>query len=319
MATSLEFEAPLSELQAELDKARSAAVVNPDSGRNADRLQAQLNERLYALYQGLNPWQKLQVARHSNRPHPLDYLRLAFTDFTELHGDRCFGDDKAIVGGPAFLDGRAVMVVAHQKGHDTRENVRRNFGMAGPEGFRKAQRLFKLAEKLGLPVITMIDTPGANVGVADEERGQVEAIASSIAEMCSLKVPIISIVTGEANSGGALAIGVADRILMLEHSTYSVASPEAAAVILWRSAQRAPEAAEAMRITAQDMLNFKLVDMVIPEPLGGAHRDATGMALTVRDALIPVVASLVSMGITDLLEARYRRYRDLGPFTGSDL
>jgi acetyl-CoA carboxylase carboxyl transferase subunit alpha len=319
LATSLEFESALAELQTELDKTRSAAATNPDAGLIVERLQAQLDDRLRILYAGLNPWQKLQVARHSNRPHPLDYLRLAFTDFTELHGDRCFGDDKAIVGGPAFLDGRAVMVVAHQKGHDTRENVRRNFGMAGPEGFRKAQRLFKLAEKLGLPVITMIDTPGANVGVADEERGQVEAIASSIAELCSLKVPIVSIVTGEANSGGALAIGVADRILMLEHSTYSVASPEAAAAILWRSAQRAPEAAEAMCITAQHMLNFKLIDEIIPEPVGGAHRDATGMALAVRDALSPAVESLVGMGITDLLEARYRRYRELGPFIGSDL
>jgi acetyl-CoA carboxylase carboxyl transferase subunit alpha len=318
LATSLEFEAPIADLQAELDKMRASTDANPEAARNVERLQSQLDDRLRILYRDLNPWQKVQVARHSKRPHALDYLRLAFSDFTELHGDRCFGDDRAIVGGPALLDGRSVLVVAHQKGRDTRENALRNFGMPGPEGFRKAQRLFKLAEKLGLPVITMIDTPGANVGVADEERGQVEAIAASIAEMCSLKVPIISVVTGEANSGGALAIGVADRILMLEHSTYSVASPEAAAAILWRSAQRAPDAAEAMCITAQHMLNFKLIDGIIPEPVGGAHRDPTSIALAVRDALIPTLDGLVSMGISDLLEARYRRYRNLGPLLEGD-
>jgi acetyl-CoA carboxylase carboxyl transferase subunit alpha len=314
MASSLDFEASLNDLQADLDKARASASTNNESAQTAERLQAQLDERLRALYANLSPWQKLKVARHSQRPHPLDYLRVAFTDFTELHGDRCFGDDRAIVGGPAFLDGLAVMVVAHQKGRDTRENSMRNFGMPGPEGFRKAQRLFKLAEKLFMPVITMIDTPGANVGVADEERGQVEAIASSIAELCSLKVPIVSVVTGEANSGGALAIGVADRILMLEHSTYSVASPEAAAAILWRNAQHAPEAAEAMGITAQHMLGFGLIDSIIPEPVGGAHRDPTAAALAVRDALIREVHGLLDMSLTDLLDDRYERYRSLGPF-----
>ncbi len=314
MATSLDFEAPLAELQAEIDKARLSAATNHDGAQALVRLQEQLDERLRLLYENLSPWQKLKVARHSHRPHPLDYLRIAFTDFTELHGDRCFGDDKAVVGGPAFLEGLSVMVVAHQKGHDTRENGLRNFGMPGPEGFRKAQRLFRLAEKLGMPVITMIDTPGANVGVADEERGQVEAIASSIAELCSLKVPIVSVVTGEANSGGALAIGVADRILMLEHSTYSVASPEAAAAILWRNAQHAPEAAEAMGITAQHMLGFGLIDSIIPEPLGGAHRDPTATALAVRDALVKEIHSLASLSLGDLLDDRYERYRTLGPF-----
>jgi acetyl-CoA carboxylase carboxyl transferase subunit alpha len=314
LATSLDFEAPLNDLQAEIDKARSAAATSVESAQTVERLQAQMDERLRALYANLSPWQKVKVARHSQRPHPLDYLRIAFSDFTELHGDRCYGDDHAIVGGPAFLDGHAVMVVAHQKGRDTRENSLRNFGMPGPEGFRKAQRLFRLAEKLFMPVITMIDTPGANVGVADEERGQVEAIASSIAELCSLKVPIVSVVTGEANSGGALAIGVADRILMLEHSTYSVASPEAAAAILWRDAQHAPEAAEAMGITAQHMLDFGLIDSIIPEPLGGAHRDPTATALAVRDALVIEINALLALSLADLLDERYERYRSLGPF-----
>lgn len=312
MATSLDFEAPLAELEAELNKLKATAGTSEDAGRQVDGLQRKFNERLRTLYSGLTAWQKVQVSRHPQRPLALDYLRLAFSDFTELHGDRRFGDDPAIVGGPACLDGRSVMVVAHQRGHDTRENNRRNFGMPGPEGFRKAQRLFRLAEKLGLPVITLVDTYGANVGVADEERGQIEAIASSIAEMCTLKVPIVSVVIGQGNSGGALAIGVADRILMLEFSVYSVASPEAAAAILWRTAQRASEAAEAMCITAQHMLEFGIADQIIPEPLGGAHRDPTMMALKLRDALGPVVGELLSMGITDLLEARYHRYRNIG-------
>ena len=297
MATSLDFEAPLADLQRDLEQVRKrASGGDPQAMAEADRKQRELDANLRQLYAQLTPWQKVQVARHSSRPHPLDYLRLAFTDFVELHGDRRFGDDKAIVGGPAFLDGRAVMVVGHQKGHDTRENVSRNFGMSGPEGFRKAQRLFKLADKLHMPVITMVDTPGANVGVADEERGQVEAIANSIAELCTLRVPIIAVITGEGNSGGALAIGVADRMLMLEHSIFSVASPEAAAAILWHSATRAPEAAVAMRITAQDMLAFGIVDQVLDEPVGGAHRDPVLMAARLKDALLQELDVLDEQG-----------------------
>ena len=319
MPTSPEFEAPLADLEAELARAQQAAAGDDAEAKaQVDRLRRELDERLRALYADLTPWQKVQVARHINRPQPLDYLRLAFTDFVELHGDRRFGDDRAIVGGPAFLDGRAVMVVGHQKGHDTRERAMRNFGMPGPEGFRKAQRLFKLGEKLGLPVITLIDVFGANVGVADEERGQVEAIASSIAVLCGLRVPVVSIVTGEANSGGALAIGIADRILMLEHSTYSVASPEAAAAILWRDSKRKADAAEAMRITADDMLAFGIIDRILPEPLGGAHRDPAAMAQTVREALLAELDQLMGMGVADLLEARYRRYRHLGPFEAGE-
>lgn len=319
MPTNPEFEAPLADLEAELARAQQAATGgNEEAKATAARLYAELQERLRAIYADLTPWQKVQVARHPSRPQPLDYLRLAFTDFVELHGDRRFADDPAIVGGPAYLDGRAVMVVGHQKGHDTRERAMRKFGSASPEGFRKAQRLFKLAERLGLPVITMLDTSGANVGVADEERGQVEAVASSIAVLCGLRVPIVSAVTGEAGSGGALAIGVADRILMLEHSTYSVASPEAAAAILWRDGKRKADAAEAMRITSGDMLAFGIIDRILPEPLGGAHRDPAAMAQTVRDALVAELDQLVSLGVSDLLEARYRRYRHLGPFDEGD-
>jgi acetyl-CoA carboxylase carboxyl transferase subunit alpha len=315
LPTSLDFEAPLAELQAELDRAKTAASAGDRAAsRVAERLQAELDGKLRALYTNLTPWQKVQVARHPSRPQPLDYLRSAFSDFVELHGDRRFRDDKAIVGGPAFLDGRAVMVVGQQKGHDTRERVQRNFGAAGPEGYRKAQRLFKTAEKLGMPVITLIDTAGANVGVADEERGQAEAIASSIATLTTLRVPIVSVVTGEAGSGGALAIGVADRILMLEHTIYSVASPEGAAAILWRSGQRAPEAAEAMRITAQDLRHFGIADAVVPEPIGGAHRDPSTMAQRLREAILAELETLLRLGIPELLESRYQRYRQLGPF-----
>ena len=312
MTIELEFEQPLKELVEELEKAKASLSNGSGSEEQVADLQSRLDQGLQDLYANLNAWQKVQVARHPQRPLSLDYLRLTFTDFTELHGDRKFGDDPAIVGGPAFLDGTSVMVVGQQRGHDTRENGMRNFGMPGPEGFRKAQRLFKVAEKLGLPVVTLIDTPGANVGVADEERGQVEAIARSIADMYSLKVPTVAVIVGQGNSGGALALGVADRVLMLEHSTYSVATPEAASSILWKSSQRAADAAEAMRITAQDMIAFGLADAIIPEPVGGAHRDPTAMALRLRDALEPVVHELQGLGISELLESRYHRYRNIG-------
>jgi acetyl-CoA carboxylase carboxyl transferase subunit alpha len=315
LPSNLDFEAPLADLLAELDKTRAAATTgNEDAVRRVQRLREDLDAQLQALYAHLTPWQKVQVARHPERPQPLDYARLAFTDFVELHGDRRFRDDKALIGGPAFLAGRAIMLVGHQKGHDTRERNMRNFGMPSPEGFRKAQRLFKLAEKLGIPVITLIDVFGANVGVADEERGQGEAIASSIATLCSLRVPVVAVVTGEGNSGGALAIGVADRVLMLEHSTYSVASPEAAAAILWHSALKAPEAAAAMKITAQDMLTFGVIDAIVPEPPGGAHRDPTAMAQILRDTLSTTLESLLGLTTGELLETRYQRYRNLGTY-----
>jgi acetyl-CoA carboxylase carboxyl transferase subunit alpha len=271
---------------------------------------------LREIYADLTPWQKVQVARHRERPYTLDYLQWSFSDFVELHGDRRFGDDPAIVGGPALLDGRSVMVIGHQKGRDTRQNVERNFGMPHPEGYRKAERLMRQAERLGLPVVTFVDTPGANAGLADEERGQAEAIASSIATMLSLRVPTVCTVTGEGGSGGALAIAAADCIIMLEHATFTVASPEAAAAILWRDSGKAPEAAENMRITAQDLQELGLVDAIVPEPVGGAHRDPAGTTKAVATAISEVLAGLERLPTDELLSRRHHKYRDIGFYLG---
>lgn len=315
MPNRLEFEDGLTRLRDEIAHLqRDADGGNTDAAGKAAALRQRLDEETAELYTGLTPWQKVQVARHPERPFTLDYLRRAFTDFVELHGDRRFGDDAAIVGGPAFLDGRAVMVVGHQKGRGTRENVQRNFGMAHPDGLRKAQRLFLLAESLALPVITLVDTPGASVSVADEERGQAEAIASSISVMAGLRVPIVSVVIGEGNSGGALALGVADRILMLEHSYYSVAAPEAAAAILWRSATHASEAAAAMGITAQGLLAAGIIDGIIPEPPGGAHRDHAAAAAALRERATAELDALLPLPPDELLARRDDKYRHLGPF-----
>ena len=316
MASTLDFEAPLTRLQEEITRLRDEADGgNTEAAGKVAALAQRLEQEMVELYTGLTPWQKVQVARHPERPYALDYLRWACTDFVELHGDRRFGDDAAIVGGPAFLDGRAVMVVGHQKGRGTRDNVQRNFGMAPPEGFRKAQRLFLLAESLVLPVITLVDTPGASVSVADEERGQAESIAGSIAVLAGLRVPVVSVVIGEGGSGGALAIAVADCVLMLEHAVYSVASPEAAAAILWRSAIHAPEAAAAMGITAQELLQGGVIDGIIPEPPGGAHRDHGAAALALRERVVAELDALLRLPPEELLARRYEKYRHLGPFT----
>ncbi len=257
----------------------------------------------------LTPWQKVALARHCKRPHTLDYIQQICTDFVELHGDRRFGDDGAIVGGPALLDGRAVLIVGQQKGRNTRENVRRNFAMAHPEGYRKAQRLFLQAESLALPVVTLIDTPGAAVGLAAEERGQAEAIAGCILALSRLRVPIVSVIIGEGNSGGALALGVADRLLMLEHAYYSVAAPEAAAAILWRSAAYAPEAAAALGITAEDLLARGLIDGIINEPSGGAHRDPAAAAVALGKRVAGELDTLLTVPVDVLLARRYAKYR----------
>jgi acetyl-CoA carboxylase carboxyl transferase subunit alpha len=246
----------------------------------------------------------------------LDYLQRAFSDFVELRGDRSFADDRALIGGPALLDGRSVMVIGQQKGRDTKENIERNFGMPHPEGYRKAERLMRQAERIGLPVVSFVDTPGANAGLVDEERGQAEAIASSIATMLSLRVPTIAIVIGEGGSGGALAIAVGDRILMLEHAILTVASPEAAAAILWRDAGKAADAAENMRITAQDLEGYGLIDRVVPEPLGGAHRDYTAAAKTLAGAISETLSELEALDPDERLERRYRKYRDIGFYHG---
>jgi acetyl-CoA carboxylase carboxyl transferase subunit alpha len=266
------------------------------------------------MTQTLTPWEKVQLARHMQRPRTLDYIRGLCDDFVELHGDRRYGDDAAIVGGIGTFEGRTVVLVGHQKGRDARENIRRNFGMPHPEGYRKALRLFQHAEKFGFPVICFVDTPGANPNRESEERGQANAIAENILAMAGLKTPIIVCVIGEGGSGGALAIGVGDRILMLEHAIYSVASPEAAASIIWRDAAKAPDAARAMRITAQDLLALEIIDEIVPEPSGGAHADAATMVATLGDYIRRHLADLLTLDIETLLERRYMRYRAIGRY-----
>jgi acetyl-CoA carboxylase carboxyl transferase subunit alpha len=311
----LEFEQPIAELEAKIEELR---FVGDDSEININEEVARLRDKSEALtkniFSKLSAWQVAQVARHPSRPYTLDYLATIIPDFQELHGDRMYADDPAVVGGVGRIDGRAVMIIGHQKGRDTKERVRRNYGMPKPEGYRKAQRLMKLAEKFGLPIVTFIDTPGAYPGVGAEERGQSEAIAYSLYLMAGLRTPIISVVIGEGGSGGALAIGVGDRLLMLQYGIYSVISPEGCASILWKSAEKAEEAAEAMRITAQNLSEFGLVDEVLEEPLGGAHRNPKGMAEVIRNALIKHLDELDQVPVDQLLENRQRRLASFGKF-----
>lgn len=312
MSSTLDFESSLRPLEHELESLRARQGNNGAGSAREAELSRAIADRLHDMYSRLTPWQKVQVSRHRERPYTLDYLQWAFSDFVELRGDRAYADDRSIVGGPAILDGRSLMVIGHQKGRDTKENIDRNFGMPHPEGYRKAERLMRQAERLGLPVVTFIDTPGANAGLTDEERGQAEAIASSIATMLALRVPTISVVIGEGGSGGALAIAVADCILMLEHAIFTVASPEAAAAILWRDARKAPDAAADMHITAEDLRNFGLIDRIVPEPVGGAHRDYVEISRSVGHAIASALADLESMSVDQLLEQRYHKYRDIG-------
>jgi acetyl-CoA carboxylase carboxyl transferase subunit alpha len=311
----LDFEQPLAELEARINELRntskgSAATLEDELAKLRDRL-AQKTEQIFA---NLNAWQVSQLARHPLRPYTLDYMALAFEEFQELAGDRAFADDAAIVGGPARLDGRAVMVIGHQKGRDTKQKVKRNFGMPRPEGYRKALRLMQMAERFKLPVLTFIDTPGAYPGVGAEERGQSEAIARNLLEMAHLRVPIVCSVIGEGGSGGALAIGVGDRTLMLEFSTYSVISPEGCASILWKTAERASEAAEALALTAPRLLELGLIDQIVKEPAGGAHRDPPAMAASLKQVLIAEVDALVGNDTDRLLQSRYERLRRYGAY-----
>ncbi|MDH4055934.1 MAG: acetyl-CoA carboxylase carboxyltransferase subunit alpha [Gammaproteobacteria bacterium] len=312
----LDFEQPIAELEAKIDELR---YVGDDSEININEEVARLKEKSASLtksiFSKLTPWQVARVARHESRPYTQDYLAMIVPDFQELHGDRMYADDPAIVGGVGHLDGRAVMFIGHQKGRDTKERVRRNYGMPSPEGYRKAQRLMRLAEKFSLPVVTFIDTPGAYPGVGAEERGQSEAIASSLYLMAGLRTPIVCVVIGEGGSGGALAIGVGDRLLMLQYSVYSVISPEGCASILWKSADRAEEAAQAMRITADSLDDFGLVDDVLTEPLGGAHRNPKGMAEVIRNALLSNLDELTKLSIEQLLEKRQQRISSFGKFS----
>jgi acetyl-CoA carboxylase carboxyl transferase subunit alpha len=311
LSSPFDFERDLQPLERELENLRKRRDGNGTQAEQEERLKGAINDRLREVYSRLTPWEKVQVARHRERPYTLDYLQLVFSEFVELHGDRGYADDRAIVGGPAILDGYSVMVIGHQKGRDTRENVDRNFGMPHPEGYRKAERLMTQAERMKLPVVTFVDTPGANAGLMDEERGQAEAIASSISTMLALRVPTVSVVIGEGGSGGALAIAVADRLLMLEHSTFTVASPEAAAAILWRDSAKAPDAAASMRITAQDLYGMGLIDEIVPEPVGGAHRNVAAVAADVGRAIKSSLEALDRLSVDELMDQRYGKYRDI--------
>jgi acetyl-CoA carboxylase carboxyl transferase subunit alpha len=311
----LEFEQSIADLEAKIESLRyldSSKELNIND--EIARLRAKSTKLTESIFSSLTPWQVAQIARHPQRPYTLDYLEKIFTDFDELHGDRAFAEDPAIVAGVARLDERPVVVIGHQKGRDTREKVRRNFGMPRPEGYRKAMRMMRLAERFKMPVVTFIDTPGAYPGVGAEERGQSEAIARNLYVMAALKTPILTTVIGEGGSGGALAIGVADRTLMLQYSTYSVISPEGCASILWKSAEKASVAAEAMGITAESLKDLGLVDAIVAEPLGGAHRDTDLMAKTLKTALVAGLRDLCQIPLDQLLQRRYERLMQYGRF-----
>lgn len=311
----LEFEQPIAELDAKIQELRFVGNDNAmDLDEEIHRLENKVQEETQRIFSDLSPWQIAQIARHPQRPYTLDYIQHIFTDFEELHGDRAFADDKAMIGGLARLDGKPVMILGQQKGRDTKEKIFRNFGMPRPEGYRKALRLMEMADRFGLPILTFIDTPGAYPGIGAEERGQSEAIAKNLQVMAGLKVPVICTVIGEGGSGGALAIGVGDRTLMLQYSTYSVISPEGCASILWKSAEKAPEAATALGITSQRLAELKLVDTVITEPLGGAHRDPVTAAEQVKQSIKNALDELEPLSHEALLEQRYQRLMNFGEF-----
>ena len=312
---TLEFERPILELQAKIRELKELAhEERADFATEIVRLERKVARLQEEVFANLTPWQRAQIARHPGRPYSLDYIRLMLTDFLELHGDRGYADDRAIVGGLARLDGLPLVVIGQQKGRDTKEKLMRNFAMAHPEGYRKALRLMKLAEKFRRPVLTLVDTPGAFPGVGAEERGQAEAIARNLREMAELSVPIVVAIVGEGGSGGALGLAVGDRVLMLEYAIYSVISPEGCASILWRDPRKAPEAAAAMRITALDLQRLKLIDGIVSEPVGGAHRNHQEAAATLKGAVVEAFRGLREMPVAALLEQRYQKFRAMGVF-----
>jgi len=312
MRDYLEFEKPIKDLEERIEKLTGSGGARASVQEELRKLKAKLAQAELDLYGNLTPWQRTQLARHAQRPSVLDYISVFCTDFLELHGDRGFGDDRAIVGGFARFNGRSVMIIGHQKGKTFKERVQRNFGMPNPEGYRKALRLMRLAEKFNRPILTFIDTPGAYPGIGAEERGQSEAIARNLFVMARLTVPIVSIVTGEGGSGGALALGVADRVLMLEHSVYSVISPEGCAAILWNDPTKAEDAAVALKMTASDLLELGIVDEIISEPLGGAHRDPQATSERVAKSIANHLNELQQMPVEDLLARRAEKYRRMG-------
>ena len=312
----LEFEKPLAELERRIGELKHMDLDQPgvDLSDDISRLEKKLNKMRSDVYSDLSRWQKTQIARHPQRPYTLDYIESIMEDFVELHGDRTFADDKAIVGGVAWFNGKPVMVIGHQKGRNTKEKVERNFGMPNPEGYRKALRLMKLAERFNIPVITLVDTPGAFPGIGAEERGQAEAIARNLLEMADLTVPIITVVTGEGGSGGALALAVSNWVMMLENSIYSVISPEGCAAILWKNQDYAQDAAEAMKLTAQDSLKNGIIDEIIPEPLGGAHLEPATAAKSMGAAIQVQLDRLSAMGPDELVTDRWAKFRKIGVF-----
>src|SRR5437867_8107673 len=312
MRDYLEFEKPIREIEEKIEKLAAAPAGKSTPQDEIRKLRMKVAQVEHALYSKLTPWQRTQLARHPQRPSTLDYIGYLFRDFLEFHGDRSFGDDRAIVGGFARFNDRSIMVIGHQKGKTLKERMQRNFGMPNPEGYRKALRLMRMAEKFGRPIVTFIDTPGAYPGIGAEERGQAEAIARNLFVMSRLAVPIVSIVIGEGGSGGALALGVSDRVLMLEHGVYSVISPEGCAAILWDDPTKAPDAAAALKLTAKDLLELGVIDEVIPEPMGGAHRDPSAMAERLAKALSAHLGQLAELSGEEILARRDVKYRKMG-------
>ncbi len=312
----LEFEKPILELEKRIEELRNfTSGEKIDINTELKKLEDRLEQVKKNVYNNLTPWQRVQIARHPKRPYTLDYINLIATDFIELHGDRCFGDDKALIGGFARLDETKVLIIGHQKGRNIKEQVQRHFGCAHPEGYRKALRLMKLAEKFSIPVVCLIDTPGAYPGVGAEERGQAEAIAVNLREMARLKTPVVAVVIGEGGSGGALGIGVGDRICVLENAYYSVISPEGCSAILWKKKGSASEAASALKLTAADLYKQGIIDEVIKEPLGGAHRNYEETAANIKKALIKYLNQLRELDMAELLDKRYEKYRKIGMFS----
>ena len=311
----LDFEKPIIELEKKISDMKDfAAGANLELDSEISSLQSKVNKMRDEVFSNLTRWQKVLLARHPRRPYTLDYINLMTTDFVELHGDRCFSDDKALIGGFAKFDGKSIMIVGQQKGRDTKQKLYRNFGMMHPDGYRKALRLFKLSEKFNKPIVILIDTPGAYPGIGAEERGQAEAIARNLREMTNLAVPIVIVVIGEGASGGALGIGIGDKIFMLQYSWYSVISPEGCAAILWRDNAYAPDAAEALKVTAGDMLDLKLIDKIIPEPPGGAHNDYKLMAETMKKEILDALNELENLPPEELLKKRIEKFRRMGVF-----
>ena len=308
----LDFEKTIQDISEKITALKDSAIDSSELNNQINTLRKERDVETKKIYSKLSIWQTVQVARHPQRPHTLDFIDRIFDDFDELHGDRQFGDDASIIGGIAYLENMPVMIIGHEKGRDTEEKVRRNFGMPQPEGYRKAKRLMELAEQFAMPVITFIDTAGAYPGIEGEERGQSEAIARNLAVMSELKTPILVVVTGEGGSGGALAISVGDNIAMLQYATYSVASPEACASIIWRTADKASDAAEAMKVSANELKKLKIIDEIIEEPLGGAHRDYDLISSSIKDSLIKNLSALNSMSIEQLLDRRYKRLVEIG-------